>query len=70
MKPGVERNITGDISIIKPDRSNYTEEELRQFAKKIGAKFEDVQEFVEGEEGYMVPADSNDDDEGETADVA
>ena len=70
MKPGVERNITGDISIIKPDRSNYTEEELRQFAKKIGAKFEDVQEFVEGEEGYMVPADSNDDEEGETADVA
>ena len=70
MKPGVERNITGDISIIKPDRSNYTEEELRQFAKKIGAKFEDVQEFVEGEEGYMVPADSNDDDEGETADIA
>jgi hypothetical protein len=29
-----------------------------------------VQEFVEGEEGYMVPADSNDDDEEETADVA
>ena len=70
MKPGAERNITGDISIIKPDRSNYTEEELRQFAKKIGAKFENVQEFVDGEDGYMVPADSNDDDEGETADVA
>lgn len=70
MKPGVERNITGDISIIKPDRSNYTEEELRQFAKKIGAKFEDVQEFVDGEDGYMVPAESNDDDEEETSDVA
>ena len=71
MKPGVERNITGDISIIKPDRTNYTEEELRQFAKKIGAKFEDVQEFVDGEDGFMVPADSNDDDdEEETADAA
>jgi len=70
LKPGAERNITGDISIIKPDRQNYTEEELRQFAKKIGAKFEDVQEFVDGEDGYMVPADSNDDDEEETADVA
>ena len=68
LKPGAERNITGDISIIKPDRENYTDDELRQFAKKIGAKFEDVQEFVEGEEGYMVPAGENDDDDdGENA---
>ena len=63
MKPGVERNITGDISIIKPDRENYTDDELRQFAKKIGAKFEDVQEFVEGQDGMMVPADSENDGE-------
>ena len=70
LKPGAERNITGDISIIKPDRNNYTEEELRQFAKKIGAKYEAVQEFVDGEDGYMVPADSNDDEEEETADFA
>ncbi len=70
MKPGVERNITGDISIIKPDRTNYTDDELRQFAKKIGAKFEDVQEFVEGQDGMMVPADSENDGEdvGEDAD--
>jgi len=70
MKPGVERNITGDISIIKPDRTCYTPEELRAFAKKIGAKFEDVQEFIENEDGTMVPADENDSDEEETADVA
>ena len=63
LKPGVERNITSDISIIKPDRKNYTEDELRQFAKKIGAKFEDVQEFVDGEDGIMVPADSEEGDE-------
>jgi len=70
LKPGVERNITGDISIIKPDRSNYSEQELRDFAKKIGAKFEAVQEFVENEEGYMVPVDSEQDEEedgGETS---
>lgn len=65
MKPGVERNITGDISIIKPDRTCYTPEELRAFAKKIGAKFEDVQEFIENEDGTMVPADENDSDEEE-----
>ena len=62
LKPGAERNITNDISIIKPDRSNYSEQELRDFAKKIGAKFEAVQEFVESEDGYMVPADSEEDD--------
>lgn len=65
LKPGAERNITGDISIIKPDRSNYSEKELRDFANKIGAKFEAVQEFVDGEDGYMVPADSEEDDNEE-----
>jgi len=66
LKPGAERNITGDISIIKPDRSNYTEEELRAFAKKVGAKFEDVQEMIENEDGVYVNAagdDAPDDDE-------
>lgn len=65
LKPGVERNVTSDISIIKPDRQNYTDDELRAFAKKIGVKFEDVQEFVDGEDGIMVPADENDSDEEE-----
>lgn len=61
LRPGVERNITGDVSIIKSGRENYTPEELRQFAKKIGARVEDVQEFVESEDGVMVPADGDDD---------
>ena len=61
LKPGVERNITNDISIIKPNRQNYTEEEMKAFAKKIGAKLEDVQEFIEGEDGVFVPADEDDD---------
>jgi len=62
LKPGVERNIVGDVSIIKPDRQNYTEEEIKQFAKKIGAKLEDVQEFIENEDGVYVPADDNDEE--------
>ena len=65
MKPGAERNITGDISIIKPDRTNYTEEELKAFAKKIGAKFEDVQEMIQNEDGVYVNADGDDADEEE-----
>lgn len=63
LKPGAERNITGDISIIKPDRQNYTQEELEAFAKKIGVKAENVQEFIESEDGVMVPADTDDDNE-------
>lgn len=65
MKPGAERNITGDISIIKPDRTNYTEEELKAFAKKIGAKFEDVQEMIQNEDGVYVSADGDDADDEE-----
>ena len=65
MKPGAERNITGDISIIKPDRTNYTEEELKAFAKKIGAKFEDVQEMIQNEDGIYVSADGDDTDDEE-----
>lgn len=61
LKPGVERNIVGDVSIIKPDRQNYTEEEMKAFAKKIGAKLEDVQEFIEGEDGVFVPAEEDGD---------
>jgi hypothetical protein len=63
LKPGAERNITGDISIIKPDRQNYSEEELRAFAKKIGAKFEDVQEMIENEDGVFVAADNDEEEE-------
>lgn len=65
MKPGAERNITGDISIIKPDRTNYTEEELKAFAKKIGAKFEDVQEMIQNEDGVYVSAEGDDADDEE-----
>lgn len=66
LKPGVERNITGDISIIKSDRKNYTEEEKRKFAKQIGVKPEDVQEFIENEDGVYVPSDENDEEETST----
>ena len=62
LKPGVERNITGDVSIIKPDRQNYTDEEMKAFAKKIGAKLEDVQEFIEGEDGVFVPAEEDEEE--------
>ena len=55
LKPGAERNVTNDISIIKPDRKNIDSEEMRKFAKQIGAKWEDVQEYYEDQNGDMVP---------------
>lgn len=63
MKPGLERNITGDVSVIKPDRENYSDEDKRRFAKKIGARVEDVQEMIENEDGVMVPAEDDDEDD-------
>lgn len=64
LKPGVERNITNDISIIKPDRQNYTEEELKAFAKKIGANYDDVVEMIENEDGVFVEQHDGSDEEG------
>jgi hypothetical protein len=63
LKPGADRNITNDISIVKPDRRNYTEKEVRDFAKTIGAKPEDIQEFIENEDGIFVPADEDENEE-------
>jgi hypothetical protein len=60
----VERNVTNDVSIIKR-KENYTPEEMAAFAKKIGARVEDIQEFIENENGIMVPANDTDDDDDE-----
>ena len=62
LRPGVERNITNDISIIKPDRENYSEQEIRAFAKKIGASVDDITEMIENEDGVFVSADEEDAD--------
>ena len=56
LKPGAERNITGDISIIKPDRTNYTDDELRDLTpsdlkKDISDRLERLYEIKEKEEG-------------------
>ena len=62
LKPGAERNVTNDISIIKPDRKNIDSEEMRKFAKQIGAKWEDVQEYYEDQNGDMVPVKDEEED--------
>ncbi len=63
LRPGVERNITSDIAVIKKSRQNYSEEELKSFAKKIGASFEDVTDMIENEDGVYVSEEEDSDDD-------
>ena len=71
LRPGIARNAVSDISIIKPDRENYTPEQIRAFAKKIGARVNDVQEFIENEDGEMVPVNSDDEElDGQDAEIS
>lgn len=46
----VQVNITGDVSVVKPDRHNYTEEEKRKFAKDHGMTVAEVQDLIEGQD--------------------
>ncbi len=45
--PSTEINITGDVSVIKRDKVNYSDEDKRKLARKYGLT---VKEFVEMEE--------------------
>lgn len=44
-------NITGDVTIIKPDAHNYTDEERKSLAKRYGLTDAEVTELVEQADG-------------------
>lgn len=44
-------NITGDISVVKPDRKNYTEEQKREYAKRFGLPDKEVEELIRNSDG-------------------
>jgi len=44
-------NITGDVSVVKPGRVNYTEEEKKKFAKRFGITEREVVNLIEGADG-------------------
>lgn len=52
-------NITGDISIVKSDRTNLSEDERKRLAKKYGLTPKEVQEMREQEDGTFVPVDDD-----------
>ena len=52
--PNTLINITADVSVIKSDRANYTEEQKIQMAKRFGLSMESVKELKEREDGTYV----------------
>lgn len=49
--PNTNLNITGDVTIVKSDAVNYTEEETRQLARKYGLTMSEVKEMIQNEDG-------------------
>lgn len=58
-------NITADVSVVKPDRTNYTDEEKVRFAKKFGLPVKEVEDLLANAEGVYETAPM--DDTGEEA---
>ena len=57
--PNVEINITGDVSVIKRDRVNYTDEEKKKYARQYGLTQKQVQELVQQPDGsWEIPSDN------------
>lgn len=49
-------NITADVSVVKPDRKNYTEEEKRALAKQFGLPEKEVEDLILNAEGMYETA--------------
>jgi hypothetical protein len=47
--------ITSDVSVVKPGRQNYTEEEKKKFSKQYHISEREVVDLVENDEGEWVP---------------
>ncbi len=56
-------NITGDISIIKRDRTNYDPKEIERMRRKYGLSNADVIEMVQASDGTYAPFDLDDEEE-------
>lgn len=57
-------NITGDVSVVKRDRSNYDPKEIERMRRKYGLSKADVIEMVQSADGTYAPFDF-DEEEGE-----
>lgn len=56
--PTTEINITGDVSIIKSDRVNYTPEERKRLAKRFNLSEKEFTDMIQNEDGtWEMPAE-------------
>lgn len=56
-------NITGDVSVVKPDRTNYSEEDKKNFAKRFGLPEKEVEELIMGNDGMYETAPVEEEEE-------
>lgn len=56
-------NITGDVSVVKPDRVNYSEEEKKKLAKRFGLPDKEVEELFRNSDGVYETAPEDEEDE-------
>ena len=56
-------NITADVSVVKPDRTNYTDEQKREFARKFGLPDKEVEELIRNSDGVYETAPLDADEE-------
>ena len=47
---------TADVSVVKPDRTNYTDEQKREFARKFGLPEKEVEELIRNSDGVYETA--------------
>lgn len=62
---GAGFDITDDVSVVKADRENYTDEEVARYNRKYGITQKESAQLMEEQDGVYVPAepDLSDDDE-------
>lgn len=60
--PKTNINITGDVTVVKPDNKNLTEEELQKLYAKYGLSHQDIIEMKENGEGVFVPDEGRKED--------
>lgn len=54
--PNTNINITGDVTIVKSDGVNYTEDEIKKLAHQYGLTVTEVREMIQNEDGVYTEA--------------
>ena len=61
--PSLDLNITGDVTIIKRDRYNYTDEERERLKRRVGMTDAEFTELKQSSDGSWIMPDEDTDDE-------